>query len=325
MTSLVVPPIASVVVATRNRQDRLDRLMKALSQQSLGPASFEVIVVDDASGDGTARILDRWCARSPFRMSSICLERHSGPATARNAGWRAARAPLIAFTDDDCEPSPAWLKAGVEALQADPGAFAQGPTEPLPSELDSFGPFSHTISVRELDASFPTCNVLYRRDLLERLGGFDESFPGAGGEDCDLAWRAKSAGARPVFVPGALVHHAVVNLGPLGKLRRAASWTSAMTAYARHKELRRAVFVHGIFWKRIHYMLACAIAGALLPSRPRWSPLRNWLMYPYLQDVWARGRLWGGGLFLAPYYVLHDVIEMLAVARASIRHRKLML
>ena len=96
-----------------------------------------------------------------------------------------------------------------------------------------------------------------------------------------------------------------------------------MTAYAHHPGLRKAQFIHWIFWKDIHYLFVRALIGFLLPVR--WAALRNWLMYPYLKNVWARGRLEGGGPFLAPYFMLHDLIEVGAVARAGIRTRTPML
>ncbi len=187
------------------------------------------------------------------------------------------------------------------------------------------GPFSHTISVARLDLSFPTCNMVYRRELLERIGGFDTVTFGRqpGGEDSDLAWRAIEAGARPAFAPEALVWHAVDDLGPLGKLRLAARWTVPMTAYARHDELRRRSFRFGIFWKQIHWLFFRALLAVVLPTR--WHALRAWLAYPYLRDVWARGRVEGGGPLLAPYFVLHDLIEIAAVARAAVRTRTPML
>ncbi len=192
-------------------------------------------------------------------------------------------------------------------------------------ELGDLGPFSRTISVDALDPAFPTCNMAYPRELLERVDGFDTQTFGRepGGEDCDLAWRAIEAGARPAFCAEALVHHAVDDLGPLGKLRVAARWTTPMTAYARHPELRRRSFRFGIFWKQIHWELFRALIALALPTR--WHALRAWLAYPYLRDVWARGVVEGGGPLLAPYFVLHDLVEITAVARAAVRTRTPML
>jgi glycosyltransferase involved in cell wall biosynthesis len=315
--------IVSVVAATHNRAPHLERMLAGLRAQTTPPD--EVVITDDGSTDATAAVLERESAREGLAIRVISRSQSAGPATARESAWREASGDLIAFIDDDCVPEEGWIAAGAQASEANPDCFIQGRTEPDPKERGQLGPYSHTIEVTQLDPSFPTCNMFYPRTLLERIGGFDtETFGRApGGEDCDLAWRAIAAGAEPRFAPEALVHHAVVNLGPIGKLRLAARWTVPMTAYARNHDLRRAAFTHGIFWKDIHYYLFRAALGLALPAR--WSPIRNWLMYPYLQDIWARGRLQGGGLLLAPFYVLHDLVEIGAVARAGIRERKLML
>jgi glycosyltransferase involved in cell wall biosynthesis len=267
-------------------------------------------------------VLERHRGRGTLPLRVIRRPAAAGPATAREEGWHAASGELVAFTDDDCVPLPGWLAAGERAWARDSDSFVQGRTEP---EQEHPGPFSRSLRVERMNASFPTCNMMYPRALLERIGGFDTNTYGCepGGEDCDLAWRAIEAGARPVFAGDAVVRHAVTHPGPLGKLRIAARWTTPMTAYARHPGLRRTQFVHWIFWKDIHYLFVRALVGFLLPTR--WSVLRNWLMYPYLKNVWARGRLEGGGLALAPYFMLHDLIEVWAVARAGIRTRTPML
>ena len=319
-------PTVGVVAATHNRARRLAGLLAALREQER-PAD-EVIVVDDGSTDETASVLAAERERDELPLRVVHRERAAGPASAREQGWRMASTDLVAFTDDDCVPAPGWLAAATAAAAANPGCFIQGRVEPIPSERDSYGPFSHTIWVRELDPAFPTCNMTYPRALLEGVGGFDVATFGRnpGGEDCDLAWRAIEAGARPVFDPDALVYHAVENLGPARKLRLAARWTTPMIAYARHPELRRRSFTHRVFWKEIHWFLARAAIATLLPTRPtRWYAARNWLMYPYLQNLWARGRVEGGGLALAPYFVLHDLIEVWAVARTGLRTRTPML
>ncbi len=316
-------PEISVVVATHNRAARLEHLLAGLRSQSIDARRFEVVVVDDGSTDATAATLTRVASEWPA-LRVIKRARAAGPATARNDGWRAAAGSVIAFTDDDCVPDPHWLERGLEAVAANPGAFVQGRTMPNPTELDATGPFSRTIEVAELHPAFNTCNILYPREILERIGGFDEvAFDRSpGGEDCDLGWRAIAAGARPVFAPETLVHHAIDRVGALGMLRVAARWTTPMAAYARHPGLR-SDFVGGIFWKRTHYWLARTLLALVLPSRM--APVRAWLMYPYLRDIWARGRVLGGGPLLAPWYVLLDLVETIAVARAAIRYRRLML
>ena len=122
-----------------------------------------------------------------------------------------------------------------------------------------------TLRVRSLGPFFQTCNVTYPRALLEEVGGFDEeTFSVPGGEDCDLARRCFAAGADAVFAPDALVHHAVHELGPMGKLRVAWRWSETMRLYARHPAMRETL-TYKIFWKKSHYLLVRAGLALVLP------------------------------------------------------------
>jgi len=319
-------PQVSVVVATHNRERRLSELIAGLRAQTLPAESFEVIVVDDGSTDGTAMLLEREAEADP-RLRPILAERNAGRAAARERGWRTARAPLVAFTDDDCVPDPGWLAAGVAACAAHPGGIVQGATEPNGEELERTSwlrrPFTRTIKVRSLDPGFATCNIFYPRELLERIGGFDVVTYGRvhGSEDADLAWRAIGAGGRAAFAPDAIVRHAINWLGPLGTLRLAANWE--LRAYADHPGLRRAHFTHRVFWKASHYLLFRALVALALPRRLRF--LAPWLVLPYVRHLIQRGRIEGGGPPIAPFYLLCDLVEMVTVTRAAIRYRTPML
>jgi glycosyltransferase involved in cell wall biosynthesis len=304
-----VTPDVSVVITTRDRPDRLRRVLASLERQTLPRERFEVIVVDDASGPETAAVLGEHDVRA------IRREVAGGPGAGRNSGWRESGARHVAFTDDDCEVAPGWLEAFVEAAERHPGAFLQGRTLPLPGEAPGFGPFSHTIRIEALSRGFETANILYPRELLERLGGFDEAF-GASGEDTDLGWRALAAGAEAVFVPEALAYHAVVQLGPVGMLRRAARWHEAPLVYKRHPELRRTL-VLGVFWNREHAEVAAALAALALRRRSPW--LAAALAAPYVERLVKRR----SGPLLAPYIVLRDAIEIATLVRGSLRYRTL--
>src|SRR5436190_797815 len=89
---------------------------------------------------------------------------------------------------------------------------------------------------------FETANVFYPRALLERLGGFDERYPRPAGEDCDLGWRAQERGANRVYVPEAAVEHAVIELTPLGMMRKLWTWSYVMRCYADHPQLRERLY-----------------------------------------------------------------------------------
>ena len=89
----------------------------------------------------------------------------------------------MAFTDDDCVPTPGWLEALLAAAARRVDAIVQGPTQPRPDELDGLDAYAKTVRVSQATPHFETCNILYPRTLLERVGGFDESYPAPAGED----------------------------------------------------------------------------------------------------------------------------------------------
>jgi hypothetical protein len=100
-------PIVSVVVPACDAAADLDRLLACLEAQTLGPERFEVIVVDDASTDGTA---DAARGRSaPLRLETVSHAVRRGAWAARNTGWRLARGGYVAFLDADVIPAPCWL------------------------------------------------------------------------------------------------------------------------------------------------------------------------------------------------------------------------
>ena len=320
----------AVVAATHNRAGRLAALLDALRAQTIG--DFEVVIVDDASSDGTAELLAAERARGDLALTVLHRKQSRGPAVARNVGWRAASAPIIAFTDDDCRPSPGWLEAGLDAMAATANgtgeAIVQGLTEPDPQEAERLGPFSRSLNVPALDHWYATANMFYARTTLERLGGFDEkTFSGPGGEDTDLAWRAIGEGVPAAFSDEARVWHAVHELGPVQRLRFATRWDETMAVFARYPELRRRTMIRGLFWKESHYHLARTVAGLLLPGRLR--IVGAYFAYRYAILLWRRAH-WqgdgkGGGPLLVPYYLAENAIELATAARGAARYRTLVL
>jgi glycosyltransferase involved in cell wall biosynthesis len=316
-------PAISVVVATHNRRRRLAALLTSLREQTLEPAEFEVIVVDDGSGDGTAELLAGDAGSSPFELTVIARDLAGGPARARNEGWRRARAGLVAFTDDDCEASPGWLEALLQAARRSPAAIVQGRTQPNPDELDAVGPFSVT---RDVDGSgplwFETCNIAYPRELLERMQGFDEAFPEPLGEDTDLGWRAIEDGAVREFAPEAVVYHAIEDLGPARHLRGALVGADGVLIFRRHPALRADALGAGLVRNHAHLRLLLAFAGIVIARR--WRPAAL-LAIPYLRLlIWRAGRA-GASPAVAPYFLLYDLLTLYTTARGDLRHRVLVL
>lgn len=304
------------MVPTRNRVARLRKLLVSLQAQPL--ESFEVIVVDDACERGTPELLSRdW---EGLTLRSVRRPSPGGPAVARNEGWAHARAPLVVFMDDDCEVTGDWLPHLLAVSDRAPGAVVQGRVVPNPREEPKLGPFSRSLWIEEPGPYYQGTNILYPKDLLEELGGFDaESFPSFYGEDTDLAWRAIERGVRVEWAPDALVHHAVFDVGPAATLRIATRWTQSIQIFKRHRALRGEHLTYGVFWKGSHYLLFRALLALAL--RRRAPLLALWLGVPYVRHLLVRGERDGGGPLAAPFYVVHDLVEMYAVLRGALRYR----
>ncbi len=313
-------PQVSVVVSTYERPQRLARLLAALRAQTLARAAYEVVVVDNGSGPSTAGVLEAELARGELPLRTVRHEVTRGPAGGRNGGWHAATAPLVAFTDDDCVPAPGWLAAGLAAAAEHPDAIVQGRTEPDPSELGPPALTSRTVHVTGPSSRYETCNIFYPRALLEALGGFDEGFGlRPAGEDTELAWRAIAVGTRAVYAPGALVRHAVEQLGVLGALRDATRWGACARMFARVPETR-AILYGGRFWNVWHYLL---VRSALALLAPAW--LRRTLWRRHLRALRERARRGGAGSWGIGYLVLYDLIETVGMARGAVRNRTFVL
>jgi glycosyltransferase involved in cell wall biosynthesis len=255
-------PEIAVVIPTRARETRLAFALEALARQTIGPDRFEVVVVRDADASEPV-------ARAPegLDVSFLRLEGIAGPTAKRNLGWRSSRAALVAFTDDDCRPRPDWLErllAGASGGET----FVQGRTEVDPDERQLLFGLARSKEVVGPSEWFETCNMAYPRALLERLGGFDESFS-FGGEDTDLGRRALAAGAERIYASDAVVFHAVL-CAPLARtLREAGRWQTLPLVVARHPEQRRFLFLR-FFRNRSHFGIVLAALGLLgARRRPR--------------------------------------------------------
>ncbi len=246
------------------------------------------------------------------------------PARQRNVGWREARAPLIAFTDDDCRPVPRWLATLLSHARAD--AVVQGATQPDPAEAEELAAAHvRTLLVDPPGRDTQTCNILYERALLERLGGFDEDL--IVGEDIDLGLRARRAGATVVGAPAALVYHAIEPLTLAEKIRANEKWQHLALLVKKHPELRRDCEL-GIWWKPEHLRAVVALVALAGVSRRPWLVVG---VLPYAALEPERGRYGPTrrdrlrAARRMPQYLLVDLAEVATFLRGSIRHRSLLL
>jgi GT2 family glycosyltransferase len=215
-------PEISVVAPTHRRPDLLLRLLDSLAQQTMQPDRFEIVVVDDASGDDTPRVLEQAEARLP-NLHWESLPAGAGPATARNRGIHRSSGAMVLFLDDDVEAIPELLAihAQLHAEAGDPLLGVLGRVDwhpgleisPFMRWLDRSGlQFAYDTWLKPglVDppyGAFYTANLSVRRELLVRAGGFDERFPYPAYEDMELAWRLTKLGFRMDYRPDARVYH----------------------------------------------------------------------------------------------------------------------
>jgi GT2 family glycosyltransferase len=193
---------ASVVIPVHRVGPRLQACLEALRKQHA--VSPEIVI----TLDGRVEL--------PPQLASLADKVVEGPGTgpagARNRGFRAASGSLILFTDSDCVPEPGWAGALAGALEAGAdgvkGVYSGGGRKLIQRLAQvEFEQRYEMLARRESVDLVDTYSAGFRREALEAVGGFDESFPAPDNEDVDLSWRLCRAGYRLVFTREARVSH----------------------------------------------------------------------------------------------------------------------
>ena len=198
-------PRVSVIVCAYNAAETLEEALESLRR--LTYPDHEVVLVNDGSSDATGAIARRY----PFaRVIDIP---NGGLSNARNVGLAHAQGDIVAYTDADVRVDPDWLTFLVQPfLRSD--VVASGGPNVVPQE-DSWmaqcvarspgGP-THVLLDDRIAEHVPGCNMAYRREALQAIGGFNPIYVRAG-DDVDVCWRLQARGGRVGFAPAALVWH----------------------------------------------------------------------------------------------------------------------
>jgi len=239
-------PTISVVIPTYRRHDALARCLEAIARQTLAKHEFEVIVVDDGSGNPPRAVIERVAAQLHI---TLLTRDNGGPGAARNTGVAAAFGTWVAFTDDDCLPEPKWLAELLHVATAHTTAHttththahttahatahttahATAHTTAHTTALvggrvenaltgNVFAEASQLLTAwlrtwyshpdRYARLTFTTNNMLFAREQFERIGGFDTTSLADTAEDRDLCDRWRAQGWPLVHAPHAVVRHA---------------------------------------------------------------------------------------------------------------------
>jgi glycosyltransferase involved in cell wall biosynthesis len=243
-------PRVSVVVPTFERAQWLRRCLHALLRQTLPPEAYEIVVVDNGSGDDTRDTVERIAAGESAAGRSgtagcspsvrYVFEGTQGLSHAKNTGAEAARGEIVAYIDDDALACPEWLRliAGAFSLSRPRPQVVGGPAFPLlvgrrPSwfqdryETASWGEAPRLLERHEY---FYGLNVAFRRDLILRAGGFDPDLGMKGtalgfAEDAevfDRLWAASGGDLVSLYLPEAYVVHLIpeTRVDPIYRMKR---------------------------------------------------------------------------------------------------------
>ncbi len=198
------PRLASVVIPVFNGAETLHACLDALSAQTVDAESFEVIVVDDGSTDGSAEIAAQ-------HEVTLIRQEHAGAAAARNRGARQACGQLFLFTDADCEPLPDWIQQMLAPFGDPDVVGAKGVYRSRQRSLvarftqaEYEEKYDRLMRADRIDF-IDTHAAAYRRDVFLAQGGFNPEF--LRNQDQEFSFRLARAGHKLVFAPKAVVYH----------------------------------------------------------------------------------------------------------------------
>lgn len=271
-------PDISVIVVNWNRRELLRACLESLARQTGAP--FETILVDNGSTDGSVEMVEReFASRADLRLRLIVNGENRGFCAANNQGIAAARGAAIALLNNDAEAAPGWLAALRRALLLSPD-IGMAASKILvwedPARIDKAGHLiypdgqnrgrgSGEYDLGQYDQPEETlwpdgCAAMYKRAMLDQIGGFDEDFF-AYGDDAELGLRGRIAGWRCLYTPDAVVrHHRGATLG-LDSGRR-------LELIERNRVLLAAkLFPWSLLWLNGVYYIARLSAGAWAAAR----------------------------------------------------------
>lgn len=230
----------TVCVCVRDGAEHVDRCLRALVAET-APFATPIVIIDHASRDATPERLARWVGECQGRLRVLRFD-GEGLGAARDFAWRQAETPWLAFVDIDCEVQPGWAAAAYEAVRnhaSDPRCAAFGGANRVPDGLLLYRAYSiflatyvgghgsilnRPITTRHQVPCCPTLNIIFRRQALEAIGGFDPIYTNYC-EDEDVSCRLVRAGFTLWANPGMTVEHALP--------RKWSTWVGKMFRYGR--------------------------------------------------------------------------------------------
>jgi hypothetical protein len=228
----------SVVVVNWNRCALLRGCLQSLMAQQID-RDVEIVVVDNGSVDGSAAMVENeFRDAGRFRLRLIRNSGNRGFCAANNQAFAVSRSEFVALLNNDAEAGPGWLAGLVEAFEERPDvgmAASRILVYEDPRRIDKAGHLMYLDGQnrgrgsgaldngqydRVEEVLWPDgCAAMYRRAMLDQIGGFDEDFF-AYADDAELGLRARIAGWKCLYMPAAVVRHRRGETLGLRSLRR---------------------------------------------------------------------------------------------------------
>ncbi|NQU42721.1 glycosyltransferase [bacterium] len=284
-------PAVSIVIPARNSALWIVGCLRSVQCQTYPAEKVQVVVVDNASEDDTAKIAGE------MGYDVVACEK-PGASAARNLGLAHATAPIIVFLDSDAEAETDWLERLIQAFDSAEVTAVGGRIEPyrLETGAEWHATLCHMLDQeRHLAGELPhmlpflaTANAAYRAAALREVGGFDENLSVC--EDADLAWRIQWNGGQLAYAEEAVVkHHHRSDRSAY--LRQVYSYgQGTVRLFAKHR--KRLGLTH---WIAVQHLAHLAMSLAALPFAPFKSGKRIWKVMPFYDVAtdlcWIAGRI----------------------------------
>jgi len=311
-TEIVKPSMSikiSAVICTFNRADLLSAALESLCHQTLSADFYEILVVDNASTDNTADVVQACQEKNPDHFIRLLYEAKQGLSSARNRGWQESRGQYVAYIDDDCKVPAQWLMEAVDIIRhVSPGMFG-GPyyafyNSPKPAWFkDEYGSYTITNQAGKLPPDQYLCggNLFILKDILQAAGGFDPQLGMAGksvayGEETALIrWVRKNLPQTTIYYsPELYVYHLVRetkwNFAWLVRQR----FTQGRYGYLTFSDNQHTISIRHVFgFLGIFFIILYEFTfGVLFRNRRKYPYYQNYLYECAFQKVGIWGKLY---------------------------------
>jgi GT2 family glycosyltransferase len=272
----------TVAISVYNSEEHIEDCIKSILAQNFG--DFEVLVVEDPPFDGTKRILESFKdARIRYFRNQVRL----GLSGSRNKCLELAKGQYIFFTDSDCVVSSDWIKEGLISIQERDCIGVEGKTYYVSEKY--MPTMSDNTVENKTGGQYPTCNIAYKKSVLNDVGGFDARFTYM--EDRDLALRAKRLG-RIRFNSNMIVYHQKKTFTPREFVKTGKEVRNRVLLY---KKLHDKTF---FAWRVVYPLnLAAILCPPLTISSffsTRYKTKEDFGLFPfiYVRLIYERLNLW---------------------------------